>query len=78
MQGLGFSVAEIHEALAGQQSVVLQKVTEEVRNRVIEGIVKTINEEYILIITAGAIGTITSMFLSWRRSNIDSTAVAAM
>jgi MFS family permease len=75
MQGLGYSA---QDALAGQRSVVFQEATADVRQRIIEGIVQTINDEYILIIAAGALGTFASVFLSWKRSNIESNAVGAM
>ncbi|KAH7131823.1 major facilitator superfamily domain-containing protein [Dendryphion nanum] len=78
MQGLGYSTSEMHDALAGKQSVVFLEVTDEVRQRIVEGIVQTINEEYILIIAAGAVGTFASIFLSWKRMIVDSTVVGAM
>lgn len=63
MQGLGYSIADVHDTLKGRQSSVYRQVPPEVQRRIIEGIVRTINEEYILVIVAGALGTITSILL---------------
>jgi NCAIR mutase (PurE)-related protein len=53
-------------------------VTEEVHHRILEGIVQTINDEYILVVAAGAAGTIASVFLTWKGLSIDSNAIGEM
>lgn len=63
LSGLNFTPADIHAALAGAKSAVFESVTPQVKAKVIEGIVKAIGDGYILVITAGAIGTIAAIFL---------------
>ena len=55
LEGLGFTDQDIRAALAGAKSRVFTSVTPEVRDKVIEGVVKAINYAYILVIVAGAV-----------------------
>ena len=64
LAGLGFTPAEISGALAGRRSAVFSRVSDEVRKRLIDAIVETINTEYVLVITAGALGLVVSCFMN--------------
>jgi hypothetical protein len=61
--GPGFSPAEIRGALAGAKSGIFEKVSQDVRDKVIAGIVQAITDGYILIITAGAVLIVASLLM---------------
>ncbi|KAE9364058.1 MFS multidrug transporter-like protein [Stipitochalara longipes BDJ] len=63
LQGLGFSDAEVHAAIAGVQSDLLANVSPQVREHVLEGIVEAIDKVYVLIIAGGALTLVLSVFL---------------
>jgi len=63
LDGLNFSPADIHDALAGTGSTVFTNTTPQVRQQVLEGIVSAIQDNYILVMAAGALGLICSLFL---------------
>ena len=63
LEGLDYSAAEIHAALAGVKSTVFSTTSLEIRMMVIEGIVKAISDSYILVVTAGAVGVVASIFM---------------
>ncbi|PVI02672.1 MFS general substrate transporter [Periconia macrospinosa] len=75
---LGYSRMDMQDALSGYRSVVLQELSSDVHGSIVEGIAKTINEQYILIIAAGALGTIASIFLPWKRLNMSPATAGAM
>ncbi|KAF2129723.1 MFS general substrate transporter [Dothidotthia symphoricarpi CBS 119687] len=64
LSGLGFSAVEIRGALAGQRSAVYSQVTPEVRQHITEAILRTINDEYILVIAAGILGVVASLMMN--------------
>ncbi|KAI0386918.1 MFS general substrate transporter [Hypomontagnella monticulosa] len=63
LDGLGFSAAEVKDALAGQGSAVFSGATPEIRQRIVAAVSDTINLEYVFVIAAGALQTVTSLFL---------------
>ena len=71
LDGLDFSAADISGALTGRRSFVFSQVTSDVQERLIEGIVKTINDTYILVIVAGALLTSTAACLKRERLIMD-------
>jgi hypothetical protein len=68
LAGLGFSDQEIHGAIAGAESDLLAKVSEEVKAMVLEGIVKAIDKVYLLVVAGGAVTLVCSLFL--KRENL--------
>jgi MFS family permease len=76
LQGLGFSDADIHAALAGAKSTVFTSTPPEVREKVIEGIVKAIGDGYILIIVAGAVMLLCSVFMRREKLFMETAAGA--
>jgi hypothetical protein len=76
LEGLGFTDQDIHASLAGAKSRVLTSVTAAVRVEVMEGVVKAINDAYILVIVAGAIMVICSLLMRKEKLFME-TAVAA-
>ncbi|PLB54585.1 MFS general substrate transporter [Aspergillus steynii IBT 23096] len=62
-----YSDAQIRAAIAGARSEVLQTVTPEVRTQCVDAIVKTIGDVWVMVIAAGALWTLCSLFLTRRR-----------
>lgn len=62
-----FTDADIQAAIAGAQSKVLQEVSAEVRTQALHVIVKSINDAYIIVIAAGALYIICSVFLKLQK-----------
>jgi hypothetical protein len=60
---MGFSSEEIRSAVAGAQSVVFDKISDEVRGKAIDAIVHAIDQTYALIIAGSALALVTSVFL---------------
>ncbi|KAK0647240.1 Efflux pump patC [Lasiodiplodia hormozganensis] len=75
--GLGFTDAEVASALAGRQAEVFERMSEAVRDKVIEGIAATICDSFILIIVAGALGTLVALLLKRERLNMDGAVAGA-
>jgi hypothetical protein len=71
LDGLGYTADEVHAALAGQRSAIFTQVSDEVRQQLIKAILVTVNDEYILVIAAGALGTIVSMLMSRAKLNME-------
>jgi hypothetical protein len=67
LAGKGFGAEEIHAALAGAQSSVFRAVDDETRARIVEGIVETISDAYVLVMVGGAVLLVSSMFMKWER-----------
>ncbi|KAF2664197.1 MFS general substrate transporter [Microthyrium microscopicum] len=76
VDGLGFSPEEIHGALTGAKSAIFETVSPEVREKVIEGIVKAISDGYILLIVAGAVNLIAAFFMKRERLFMEITGGA--
>jgi len=74
LQGDGFSAVEIHAALAGAKSTVFETVSSEVKQNVVEAIVKAIGEGYILVIVAGAVLVIASLLMKREKLFMEVTA----
>jgi len=75
--GQGFSAEDIHAALAGAKSDIFTNVSPEVRQQVIAGIVKAINDGYILVIVSGIVTLIASLFMRWERLFMEPSAGGA-
>ncbi|EAQ93297.1 hypothetical protein CHGG_01532 [Chaetomium globosum CBS 148.51] len=77
---LGFGEKEIQTAVAGARSDVLQRVGPEVRAQCIDIIVHAISQCWLLVVAAGAVYTLCSLFLTrsrWivRKSDEDGVVV---
>jgi hypothetical protein len=64
---LGYGDQQIQAAVAGARSQVLQQVSPEVRTRCLDVIVRSISRCWILVIVAGALYTLCSVFLTRSR-----------
>ncbi|KAL4919167.1 MFS general substrate transporter [Aspergillus aurantiobrunneus] len=62
-----YSNTDIRAALAGARSELLQTVTPEVRAQCVDAIVKTIGDVWTMVIAAGALWTLCSLFLARMR-----------
>ncbi|KAF7563283.1 hypothetical protein G7046_g841 [Stylonectria norvegica] len=67
LQGQNFSTEEIRAAIAGSQSKVFETISPELRARCTDVIVKTISDIWIMVITAGALLIVCSLFLTKKR-----------
>ena len=67
LAGTGYPDSEIRAAIAGAKSTVLETATPELRAQCIDAIVQSIDENWVLIIAAGALYTLCSCFLTRRR-----------
>lgn len=67
LAGTGYSDDEIQAAIAGAQSTVLETATPELRSQCIDVIVRSINNVWVLVITAGALWVVCSCFLTRKR-----------
>lgn len=76
LAGLDFTAQDIHAALAGAKSNVFTDVTPEVRQAVINGIVKAISDGWILVIVAGCVTLISGVFMRWERLFMEVSAGA--
>lgn len=63
LSGSGFSDADIRAAIAGAKSHVLQDAAPELRARAIEVIVNSIDDAYVMVIAAGGLYIVCSLFL---------------
>jgi hypothetical protein len=67
LDGTGFSDNEIQAAIAGAQSAVLRDTAPDLRARCLDVIVKSIRDAWVLIIVAGGLYTVCSLFLTRKR-----------
>jgi hypothetical protein len=67
LNGLGFTESEIRSAIAGSQSTLFESVSESVKEKAIEAIVKSIGNVYALALAAGVLGLVVSVFLKSER-----------
>lgn len=65
--GTHYSDAEIRAAIAGARSQLLQTAPPELRAKCVDAIVKTIGDVWVMVIAAGALWTLCSLFLIRRR-----------
>ncbi|KAK3314412.1 major facilitator superfamily domain-containing protein [Apodospora peruviana] len=65
--GIGYTDEEIRAAVAGARSAVLQQASPELRDRAMEVIVHNINNVWLMVVAAGALHTVCSMFLTRTR-----------
>ncbi|PYI03845.1 MFS general substrate transporter [Aspergillus sclerotiicarbonarius CBS 121057] len=62
-----YSDSQIQAAIAGARSQLLQEVSPELRTRCVDAIVTTIDDVWVMVIAAGALWTLCSVFLTRRR-----------
>ena len=67
LAGTDYSDSEIRAAIAGAKSTVLETATPELRAQCINVLVRTIDDDWVLVIAAGALYTVCSCFLTRRR-----------
>ena len=60
---LGFNASDVQGAIAGSQSTLFESLSVEIKYNAIEAIVQAIDKTYALVITAGALALVTSVFL---------------
>ena len=63
LAGLGFTPEELRAALAGAKSTVFITAPDSAKLAAIEGIIKAINDGYILVITAGAVSLVCALLM---------------
>ena len=63
LAGRGFSLEDIHAALAGQKSRIFLESSPEVKALATDAIVKAISDGYILVIAGGALALVSSLFM---------------
>ena len=63
LAGKGFSIQEIHGAIAGTQSAIFRSGTPEVRAAAVEAIIQATDKVYALVIAAGALVLVSSLFM---------------
>ncbi|MCJ1397467.1 hypothetical protein MMC11_000660 [Xylographa trunciseda] len=63
LDGQGFSDTEVHAAIAGTQSAVFASITPELRQLAVDAITSAMSKVYILVITAGAVSLVSSVFM---------------
>ncbi|MCJ1419594.1 hypothetical protein MMC32_005949 [Xylographa parallela] len=61
--GQGFTDAEIHAAIAGTQSAIFNSIKPELRQLCVDAITSAMSKVYILVITAGAVTLVSSVFM---------------
>lgn len=74
LAGLNFTENDIRGALAGTESTLFNMISPDIRAKVIEGIVQAIAKSYTLVIAAGALTLIASMFLKREKLFMQMTA----
>ena len=65
--GTGYSDRDIQAAIAGAKSTVLQTTTPAIRARCIDVIVRSIEDVWLLVVAAGSLYTVCSLFLTHKR-----------
>lgn len=63
----GFSESQIHAAIAGSRSEVLQMISPELKKQCLAKIVEAIRLNWVLVIVAGSLQIIISLFISRKR-----------
>jgi Major Facilitator Superfamily len=76
LEGQGFADQEIHASLAGAKSSAFTSITGAVRVEAMEGIVKAINDAYILVIIAGVVMLICSMLMKKEKLFVETAVMA--
>ena len=67
MLGPGYTDDQIQAAIAGARSEVLRNASPEIRDQCIDVIVSVIGDVWTLVISAGALSTLSSCFLTRER-----------
>lgn len=67
LSGQGFSQAEIHSAVSGTQSTLLEKLDGGTRTAAIGAITSAMARAFIIPLVAGAVGFISSLLMSRER-----------
>ncbi|MCJ1478386.1 hypothetical protein MMC13_007066 [Lambiella insularis] len=67
LDGQGFSDNEIHAAIAGTQSTVFTSIKPELRQLAVDAVTSAMSKIYILVITAGAVALVSSVFMKRER-----------
>lgn len=67
LEGKGYSDEQIQAAIAGARSDVLENMGPVLRARAVGAIVRTIDDVWVMVIAAGALWTICSLFLTRKR-----------
>ena len=67
LRGLSYSEEQIRGAIGGTRSPILEAMAPELRQRCLDAIVRTIQKEWIFVLTVGAAMVICAMFLSKSR-----------
>jgi hypothetical protein len=67
LAGKGFSVQEVRGAIAGTQSAVFRSGTPEVREAAVKAIIEAMDKVYALVIAAGALMLVSSLFMKRER-----------
>lgn len=75
LAGRGFTPGDIHAALAGQKSRILVSATPEVKVLAVRAIVRAMNDGYVLVIAAGSLALISSLFMKRERTMISADFV---
>jgi hypothetical protein len=65
--GQGFSDKDIHDAVAGAQSVLFGKLTGQLREAAVLAITSAMQKTFILVIVAGAVITVAGMGMRFER-----------
>lgn len=63
----GFSDAQVRAAIAGTRSEVLEKISPELKQKALHVIVRAIQLDWVLVIVAGCVVAIASLFLTKKR-----------
>ena len=77
LSGLGFSDADIRSAIAGSQSTLFERVSQQVRDKAVEGIVMAIGNTYVLIIAGSALALVTSVLFKREKLFMEMSAGGA-
>lgn len=67
LNGQGFSQAEIHNAVAGAQSTLFEKLNGDLRTEAIDAITSAMARAFIIPLVAGAVSVISSVMMSRER-----------
>ena len=75
----GYNLPEetLRAALAGADSALAGAFDAKMEGLVVQAVVKTISTEFILVIVAGALMTISALFMKWERLNLEAAAAGA-
>ncbi|KAI9719384.1 MAG: hypothetical protein M1812_003455 [Candelaria pacifica] len=70
-------ISEVQGAIAGAGSAFFEKLTPDIRARVLHAIVDSIKDAYILVLTAGSLAVVLSLFLKREKLSMEAAAAAA-